>query len=322
MRKKIGLALGSGGARGICHIGILKVLHQHKIYPDFIAGTSVGAVVGATYAAGRTPEEIEELFKKTDWKHIVDFTIPKEGLLRGKRAEQRLRTLVFNKKFKQLDIPLRIVAYNLSTQEKVILQEGNVARALRASISIPGIFTPVRVGRHTYIDGGVVDPTPFDVVKAMGADIVIAVDLYTKTKAVKGPEVKEKSLLGEWRQQFVISELLQVKKLLFPENWPKYLRTLLIWLFDKLLYPARVLRIAAGREPPMITKVMYETFNALTNNLAWERLQRADVDVKITPIFDGLDWLDFDKQERFVKIGEAAMEKEMPKLRKMLGLKH
>ena len=96
---KIGLALGGGSARGLAHIGVLKVLHKHKIYPDYIAGTSIGAVIGSLYAAGHSPDEIEEIAKTTKWKKMVDFTIPKAGLIEGRMIENKIRKLVSNKEF-------------------------------------------------------------------------------------------------------------------------------------------------------------------------------------------------------------------------------
>ncbi len=315
---KLGLALGAGGARGLAHIGILKVLHENKVYLDYIAGTSMGAVIAAAYAAGKTPEEIGAIAKTTDWKDMVDFGVPKTGLLQGKLIEKGIRNLVNNKKFHQLNMPLRIVAYNLTTRERVVFSKGDVATAVRASISIPGIIAPALIGKDRYIDGMIADPTPFDVVKDMGADIVIAVDLYNREKKVSGPEVKENKLASELRKKFIDDELLNLKNYLFPDFWPKMVKRILRWAFDKLVYPARVLKIMAGREPPEITKVMYEALVIITNNFAWERIEHADIQFKIRPTFDGLDWLDFDKVDKIITIGEGAMEKELPKLKTML----
>ena len=315
---KVGLALGSGGAKGLTHIGVLKVLHKHKIYPDYIAGTSMGAVIGAFYAAGYTPEAMIEITKTTDWKNIVDFTIPKSGLLAGERIERRLQNLFKNKKFSDLDIPLKVVSYNLTKKQKVIFSEGNVAKAVRASSSIPGIFAPTIIGKDHYIDGVVADPTPFDVVRGMGADIIIAVDLYKEEKIAKGPIAREGNLFAELRKQFVLVELLNIKNYIFPERWPKFIRKILQWGFDKILYPAKVFRILAGKELPEITKVMYDSVNILSNNLAKERLNCANIDIVVTPVIKKLHWADFDKVNRFVKIGEKAMLEKIPELKKRL----
>jgi predicted acylesterase/phospholipase RssA len=318
---KLGLALGAGGAKGLAHIGILKVLHKHKIYPDYLAGTSMGSIIGALYASGYSPKELKETARTTNWKKIVDFTIPKAGFIQGDLIESKLKRLVQNKDFSELDIPLRVVSYNLDTHEKVVISKGSVSRSLRASISIPGIFTPIKIDKNHFIDGAVVDPTPFDVVKEMGAEIVIAVDLFNKAKTVSGPVVKSKSLLSEFREMFIVQELLNIKNYIFPDRWPGFIKKTLRWAFDKFLYPAKVLKILAGKELPPLAQVMYETINVLTNNLARERMKNADIDFKISPIFKNLTWSDFDKTEEMIKVGERAMNQRIPELKKKLGIK-
>jgi predicted acylesterase/phospholipase RssA len=317
---KIGLALGGGSARGLAHIGVLKVLHKHKIYPDYIAGTSIGAVIGALYAAGHSPDEIEEIAKTTKWKKMVDFTVPKAGLIEGRMIENKIRTLVSNKDFSDLSIPLNVVSYNLDKHEKAVMSEGNVAKAVRASMSVPGIFAPLKIGADRFIDGGVTDPTPFNVVRHMGADVVIAVDLFSgKKKVVEGPIVRETTLLTELREMFVAEELLNIKNYIIPTRWPKFFKKILYRIFDKLLYPAKVLRIIAGKELPTIAKVMDETMGVLFENLARERLRHSRVDVKVIPNFRHLGWGDFGKVDELVKIGETSMENKLALLKKKLG---
>lgn len=317
---KLGLALGAGGARGFTHIGVLKELHKHNIYPDYIAGTSIGAAIGALYAAGHSPEEIEEIANSTDLINMLDFTIPKRGLIKGKLAEKRIEEYVFNKKFKDLNIPLRIVSYNFTRYEKVVFKKGNVAKAVRASIAIPGIVSPLRMDGHDYIDGAVANPTPFDVVREMGADVIIAVDLYHKDKIVESPIVTKSSFFTEMREKFIMAELLYIKNYLFPEKWPKVIRRLLKWVFDKILYPARIARIITGRELPTITKVLYDSVTILTNNLASERLKYAKIDFLLNPKFGKLGWTSFDSIDSFVKIGEKSMNQHIPELKKRLKL--
>jgi len=141
-RLRLGLALGGGSALGFAHIGVLKVLHKNKIYPDYIAGTSAGAIIGAFYSAGYSPQNIEKIVNTTNWKKIMDFNLSDKGLISGKKIEKRIREIMRNKKFKNLKIPLSVVSYNIDKKEKVIFCKGDVAKAVRASISIPGIFSP------------------------------------------------------------------------------------------------------------------------------------------------------------------------------------
>lgn len=176
-RPKIGLALGSGGARGYAHIGVLKVLEQEKIPIDYLAGSSMGALVASLYGAGHPTEHLirfANLFKR---KYYLDFTVPKMGFIAGHRVEELIRVLAKKKRVEELDPPVRIVAADLLKGERVILQEGDVAEAVRASIAIPGIFVPKNINDRLLIDGGVIDRVPVSVVKEMGADLTIAVDL-------------------------------------------------------------------------------------------------------------------------------------------------
>ena len=223
------------------------------------------------------------------------------------------------KKFKELETPLRVVSYNLDLHERVVFSQGDVARAVRASISIPGIFAPIKIGRHRYIDGGVSDPTPVEVVKEMGADVIIAIDLFNMEKTVRGPVVHEQGLMKELQEAFIAEELLNIKNYLIPTRWPGFLRKVLNWLFDKLLFPARLLKIMAKRELPQITHVVYKTYMILLENLAREKIKSQVIDVKITPKFDGLDWESFNQVEKLIKSGELAAERALPELRRKLG---
>ncbi|MEC1156889.1 patatin-like phospholipase family protein [Cytobacillus horneckiae] len=174
---KIGLALGSGGARGFAHLGVIKVLKEEGIPIDLIAGSSMGAMVGCFYGAGL---EIERLYKFSTAfkrKYYLDFTVPKMGFIAGKRVKELIRVFTHGKRIEELSIPVNVVATDIVTGEKVIFKDGPISDAVRASISIPGIFVPEKVNGRLLVDGGVVDRVPVSVVKEMGADIVIAVDV-------------------------------------------------------------------------------------------------------------------------------------------------
>ncbi|KGX88560.1 patatin-like phospholipase family protein [Pontibacillus litoralis] len=175
-RPKIGIALGSGGARGFAHLGVLNVLQQENIPIDMVAGTSMGALVGAFYCAGQEMETMYRLARTFKRKYYTDITVPKMGFIQGKRIKELIRMFTFNKPLEALDIPLSVIATDIYNGEKVVFTQGNVAEAVRASISIPGIFVPEKVGKRLLIDGGVVDRLPISTVKQMGADIIIAVD--------------------------------------------------------------------------------------------------------------------------------------------------
>ncbi|WP_028398900.1 patatin-like phospholipase family protein [Ectobacillus panaciterrae] len=174
---KIGLALGSGGAKGFAHVGVLKVLKEAGIPVDMIAGSSIGALIATFYAAGSDVERlyrIAQLFKR---KYYLDFTVPKMGFIAGKRIKDMIRMFTYNKRLEELDIPTAVVATDILNGEKVIFTEGPISEAVRASISVPGIFVPEKVNGRLLVDGGVIDRIPVSVVKSLGADIVIAVDV-------------------------------------------------------------------------------------------------------------------------------------------------
>ena len=176
-RPKIGLALGAGAARGLAHLGVLKVLEKYKIPVDFVAGSSMGALVGALYCAGLEADFLIKLARELPSRSWVDLALPRSGLISGKKVETMLQILTRNRDFSQLKIPFAAVATDIERGEAVVLKEGNVAAAVRASISIPVVFKPVRLGQRLLVDGGVVDRVPVSVVREMGADVVIAVDV-------------------------------------------------------------------------------------------------------------------------------------------------
>lgn len=183
-RPKVGIALGAGSARGYAHIGVLKVLKREGIPVDFIAGTSMGSLIGAVYANQIDLDMMEQLaihLKRGTW---LDFTVPKMGFLVGKKVQELVLLLTHRKKIEELSIPLAIVTTDLHTGKSVVFTEGPTDLAVRASISIPGIFEPVPWNGKLLVDGGVVDRIPISTVRKMGADVIIGVDVLAKSKHV------------------------------------------------------------------------------------------------------------------------------------------
>lgn len=173
----ISLALGSGGLRGLTHIGVLKVFEQENIPINMIAGCSIGSLIGALYASGLTPEQMEKLAKHLRRRHWLDFIVPKNGLVAGSRVLEMMRLLTKNKNFEELHIPFAVVATDLYKGREIVFDKGPVAEAVRASVSVPGIFVPYTIKDICYVDGAVVNPTPIDVARQRGNGIVVAVDL-------------------------------------------------------------------------------------------------------------------------------------------------
>lgn len=200
--KKVGLALGGGGARGCAHIGVIKALQEAGIPIDFVAGTSIGALIGGIFAMGKI-EEAEKILEKIRWQDVVKYfdpVIPKKGLFEGKKVVKLLEKILTQPDFRNARIPYIAVATDLLSGNEVHLKNGNIIDAIRASIAIPGIITPAKIKHRYLIDGGVTDPLPVNVVRDMGADIVIAVDLnhsFIKEKRYSG-ERFGKNKLVKW----------------------------------------------------------------------------------------------------------------------------
>ncbi len=184
-KPKIGLALGAGGARGFAHIGVLKVIKELNIPVDFIAGSSMGSLIGALYAHHVDLTLLEKLALNLKRKHWLDFTVPGLGFVVGDKVKELVRILTHGKNIEDLPIPLSIVATDIERGERVVFTKGPIDRAVRASVSIPGIFVPERVDGRLLVDGGVIDRVPISVVKDMGADIVIAIDVALYDRSVE-----------------------------------------------------------------------------------------------------------------------------------------
>lgn len=184
-RPKIGLVLGSGSARGLAHIGVIQVLEENRIPVDLIVGCSIGAMVGGIYAAGAKINMLDRLIDSMDTSLLFDVRIPRMGFMEGKKIHYFLELMTKNKTFSDLDIPFFTVATDLISGEAVVFRDGPVADAIRASISIPGVFQPVHLDKMILVDGAVANRLPIDVAKDEGADIIIAVEVnYTHAREI------------------------------------------------------------------------------------------------------------------------------------------
>jgi len=201
-RPSVGLALSGGVARGNAHIGVLRVLEQHNIPIDYIAGTSAGSLVAAAYAAGMTVDEITAIARAMRWRDIGRVTISRLGVQSNARMEEFTRARLPVNRFEELRIPLAVVATDLKSGSAVILTEGDVAFAVRASCALPGWYVPVtdEHGRQL-VDGGLVANIPTAAVRALGADIVIAVDVNSEGAKFIGPP---HSIIGVLLQSIMV----------------------------------------------------------------------------------------------------------------------
>lgn len=220
IKGKIGLALGGGGAKGLAHIGVLKVLEEEKIPIEMIAGTSMGAVIGAIYATGKNSKQTEELALKIGLKGMIKWVDPglsKMGLIKGKKITDFLKSIIGEIKFADLKIPFACLATDLKKGEKLVIKTGSVVEGVRASTSVVGVFPPVKWGERFLVDGGLINPVPISTLKEMGAGFIMAVNLdsreknlrqnswWERSQSEKIKRLKKLNLLAQIRQGILIS---------------------------------------------------------------------------------------------------------------------
>ena len=184
---KFGLALGGGAARGFAHVGVIQVLEEAGIKPDFVVGTSAGSLVAAFYASGKNGAQLQQLSETMDEATITDWTIPLmgRGMMRGDALARYVNNKTGNQKIEDLPMPLGVVATDLHTGQGVLFQRGDLGTAVRASSSVPSVFEPVKIGTREFVDGGLVSPVPVRFARQMGAEFVLAVDISSTPENAK-----------------------------------------------------------------------------------------------------------------------------------------
>ncbi len=295
---KIGLALGSGSARGLAHIGVLRAIRDAGLEVDMIAGTSMGAFVGSIAAAGKL-EGLAAEFLGMDWKGIaalLDPVFPKSGLIDGQKIAEFVRARVPTTSIEQLPIPFQAVATDLMTGEEVVIGAGDLIEAVRASISVPGIFTPVRINGRILIDGGLVNPVPVSVARAMGADLVIAVDLNHDIVAnrLAQPNRAASEKPGNWVMARMLESLQSRDSPVLSQVGSWLLKEPLPGIFDVLLASTYIMqaRITQGT------------------------LQRDQPEVLIQPPLGAVRFLEFDRAEEIIEIGYRSAVQQLAGLRR------
>ena len=196
---KIGLALGGGAARGFAHIGVIKALEAQGIVPDIIVGTSAGAVVGALYASGLSGFQLQKVAMDMEEGQLGDWSLPDRGVFKGEALQNFVNRSVANRPLEKLPRSFAVVTTDLKSGESVLFRTGNTGMAVRASSAVPGVFQPVSINGHEYVDGGLVSPIPVRAVRSLGANFVIAVDI-----SVNPRDARTASTLDVLLQTFAI----------------------------------------------------------------------------------------------------------------------
>lgn len=190
-KSKIGLALGGGGSRGLAHIGVIKVLEKQGVPIDYIAGTSIGALVGGLYAYFRSAEKLERIFLIQKWQKVFSLVSAslRGGFLSHRKLERYLQTEIGKVNIQELKIPFMAITVDLLRGKEVKLAKGDLIHAMMASIAIPIVFKPVLYEKKLLVDGGLINPIPVEAIKTMGADLVIAVNLQSKYFIGRKPDL-------------------------------------------------------------------------------------------------------------------------------------
>lgn len=305
--RRVGIALGSGGARGWAHIGVLRRLQEMGFRPHCVAGTSIGSIAGALYAT-HSLDTIEGLAAHLDWKQVaqlfLEVNFPRSGLLTGKNFMRLLRDIIPVRAISSLDIPYAAVATDLKTETEVVFGSGNLLTAIRASIGIPGIFTPSLVdGRHL-VDGGLVNPLPVSVCRAMGADAVIAVDVNLRVPAHPRTAAPAPAQAAPTRRVAALLASL-----------------------SKLLPPLAATAEQVGRRPALrnrtveslsIFDVLTRSFRLAENQITRRELERNPPDVLIQPEVGDIMTLDFHRGPEAIAAGHRAVDEVLPQLLQLL----
>lgn len=310
MKKKIGLVLGSGAARGLSHIGVLKVLEKEGIHVDLVVGSSIGALVGGLYSSGVSPNEIENVAVNIDWKKLgglLDFVVPVSGFINGKKVKTFIKTLIKEDKIENLEIPLSIVSTDIQTGEEIVINHGSLVDAIRASISIPGIFTPVKYDKRFLVDGGVVNPLPVSVAKKMGMDVIIAVNVISEPKRNDDSDLLNKNdksnifdeintkIENVEAAKFVKNKLIDIKKMIKVNNFFENKK-------EKAL--------------PNIIDIMANVLRIVEKKIV--ELSHYDDAIIIRPDVSQTVFYEFDQARKMILAGEEAMLSKISEIKKRI----
>lgn len=199
MTLKVGLALGSGGTKGFAHIGVLQALEENGVPIDIVAGTSAGAIIGAFYAVGTNLDMLARYFCSVNARDLIDVTVPrtgKGGVIKGELMEEMIRLFTHDKSFEETKIPFLCIAVDAETGETIVFQSGKkLHECVRASMAIPGVFTPVRIDGRLCVDGGVLERVPCAPLREAGADVVIGVDVGYRGEVRRLDRLKVRGVL-------------------------------------------------------------------------------------------------------------------------------
>jgi NTE family protein len=301
-RPTIGLALGGGAARGFAHIGIIRTLVEAGFKPDVIAGTSIGALAGGLYAAGKLDQFADwstQLTRRSVFSYL-DFSFSGAGIISGQRLAERLQSELGDINFSDLPVHFAAIATEVGTGHEIWLTRGPLIEAMRAAYALPGVFAPVLIGQRWLVDGALVNPVPVSAARALGARLVIAVnlnaDLFGRgvTIASHGPDLPEDTWLGSDKRETgdVLKDVQRAVK-------------------------RQVLNV--GRRPGIPT-VMIDAFNIMQDRITRARLAGDPPDVTINPRLGRIGLFDFHRAAESIELGREAAERSLEQIEQALSV--
>ena len=302
-KPKLALALGGGAARGWAHVGVIRALQARGIEPDMVCGTSIGALVGAAFACGEL-DRFEAWIRRLsllDIASFMDFSL-NGGLIKGEKLMGFFSKTFEDRPIETLSMPFGAVACDLHTGAEVWLREGSIARAVRSSIALPGLLTPTHHLGKTLVDGGLVNPVPVSLARAMGADVVIAVDLNADLigRHFKSDDSQESDAEAEPEHQASWFEQIQQK---VPAKW-------------RLRWPDK-----SGQDSPAVPSlfdVVASSINIMQVRITRSRMAGEPPDAIVTPRLAHLGLMDFHRGEQAMEEGRMALERALETIEELL----
>lgn len=305
--RKVGLALGGGGARGWAHLGVFRVFEELGFSPDLIAGTSVGSLAGAVLAANRL-RRVERVAAQLGWRRslrlFAELNFPHSGLIDGRAVERLIADMVGHETIEELPLPFCAVATDVITGREVILRSGNLVQAIRASIAIPGIFTPVQRGAQVLVDGGLVNPLPVDVVQAMGADVIVAIEINLLSRELPEALEEDHARRRNGSLNDVVIRLRRAIHRRLAHNRGSMARTMCRWLEQS--------------EGPNIFEIITRSLRVGENQLTRNLLKASPPDLLIQVPVGHLATLDFHRAEEAIQAGYQAASAHRDELKEII----
>ena len=301
-RPRLGLVLGGGAARGWAHIGVIRTLEAHRLPIDVVCGSSIGALVGGAYAAGRLDalaEWVREL-DRIDVVRLMDPALKGGGFLLGSRLMEEMAGFIPGDDIRDLPMPYACTATDLRSGRELWLREGSLREAVRASIALPGLFTPVRRDNRWVADGGLTNPVPVSLARSFDVDLVVAVNLNTglvgRHLGKRGPRPGEAETLPEGLQRLLDS---------LPAEWTERARSLLA-------------RAGEREEDPGLLDVTASAINIMQDQITRSRLAGDPPDVIVAPRLQDVALMDFHRAATAIAAGERAGENAIPAITALL----